>query len=149
MGIDDGIMTFFSLTGSSFVTSYELVVPLNDRIAIQWSVNGSFIVIGCRDSVIIVGRKKSKRSGSKVPPNSSGLCVRKIMHNLMDINSVSVDSQCHFIAASGRSTWIVDASDFSIVREWTPGQSAANVVTGDREHCSPSINALLACIINR
>jgi len=121
VGNKDGIITFYSLSGSTFVTSYELVLPLNDRISFQWSVNGLFIVIGCRDSVLVIGRRRTDRPGSKVPPNSSGLCVRKILHNMVDINSVSIDSQCHYVAVSGRSTWILDANDFSTVREWTGG----------------------------
>jgi WD40 repeat protein len=120
VGNETGLVTFYSLSASSFVTNYELVVTLNDRLSIDWSSNGLYVVIGTRDSLVIVGRNKKHQQGQPSPPNAFGFSVRRIFRDLRDINTVSVDFQSQYIAVSGNCTWILDAtSEFGIVREWT------------------------------
>jgi len=131
VGNADGVVTFYQLSDTTFITCYELVVPLNDRLSIQWSLNGLFVAVACRDSLLIIGRRR-ERQAKKVPPKSSGFCIRKVVRGLYDINAVSIDYQCQYIAVSGRSTWILDASkDFAIVREWTGGTCFANSFSPD------------------
>jgi WD40 repeat protein len=122
VGNENGLVTFFSLSGSTFVTSYELVVTLNAKLSIRWSLNGLFVAIGSKDSLIIVCRReKQKQHRKNLPPNASGFMVRKIVRNLHDINCVSIDTRSRYLAISGaRGTWIMKAtSEFSLVREFS------------------------------
>ena len=131
VGNQDGIVTFFSLSGSTFVTNYELFVSMNDRLSIQWSLNGLFIVIGSKDSVFIVARKRRDREG-KVPPKASGFSVRKVIQDFVDVNAVSIDAHSQYVAISGKGTRILDATtDFRVVREWKSGPCYANAWSPD------------------
>jgi WD40 repeat protein len=85
-----GIVTFFSLSGTSFITAYELVIPFENRISSHWSLNGMFVVIGSKDCVTVVGRKRNKRQGKNCPPNASGFSVKKVIRDLVECNSVSI-----------------------------------------------------------
>ena len=124
VGNDTGVVTFFSLSGSTFVTAYELVVKVSsDKLSIKWSPNGLYVVIATRDSLLVVGRKKKDRYGKAVPPKCSGFSIRKVVGDLQGCHSVSVDFQSHYVAVAGsKGTCVLDATrDFSVVREWTSG----------------------------
>jgi hypothetical protein len=64
-----------SLFGSTFVTAYELVVLLNDKLSIQWSLNGLFTVIRSKDALIIVRRKTPPKVAKGGLPSASGFSV--------------------------------------------------------------------------
>jgi WD40 repeat protein len=102
----------------------------NDRLSIQWSLNGVYIVVGSQNGVVIIGNTAIDRH--KVPPKSAGYSVRMVIRDVVDVNSVSIDFQSQYVAVSGNGTWILDAaSDFSIVREWTSGAVYANAWSPD------------------
>ena len=135
VGNKTGVVTFFALAGSTFETSYELVVTLTDRVSIKWSSNGQFVVVGSKDALIIVGRgRRSARVPlqKSCPPKASGLCIQSVFRQFGEINAVAIDSQSHYVAVSGSRTWILDATrDFSSVREWQGGQCLANAWSSD------------------
>jgi WD40 repeat protein len=118
IGNEAGVVTFFALEGSVFVTKYEMVLTSGELQSIRWSRNGQYVVIGCGDQVIIVS-KISESKMKKMPPNASGFSVRMVIRGLGKVRSVSIDSTCRYVAVGGTTTQILDAGDkFSSVREW-------------------------------
>lgn len=132
IGNQAGVVTFFSLSGTTFITAYELVIPLNNRICTQWSLNGMFVVIGSMNNLMVVGRKRNKRQGKKCPPNASGFFVKKVIRDFGETNAVSIDFQSHYVAVSGDCTRILDVrADFEVIREWANGPYFANAWSSD------------------
>jgi WD40 repeat protein len=133
VGNSNGVVTFFTLSRSTFEVSYELMVVLNDRLSIHWSLNGVFVAIGSQNALIIVGRTAESVQSQKTPPKASGFSVRKVMNNFSNINAVSIDFQSQYVAVSGNGgTWILDAAnDFKMVREWLSGPVYANAWAPD------------------
>ena len=128
VGNKSGIVTFFSLTGSTFETAYELVVLASNGISTAWSANGQFIVVGSEDVLTIVGRGPTTYAHiQQSPPKTSGFSIRKVLRDFGAINAVAVDSQSHYVAVSGKKTWILDStSNFAVVLEWGNGTCLAN-----------------------
>ncbi|GKY97526.1 hypothetical protein MPSEU_000710800 [Mayamaea pseudoterrestris] len=133
IGNDYGLVTFFSLSGSTFETAYELVVLMNDRLSIQWSSNGVYVAIASQAGVIIVGRASAEQhNASSVPPKISGFSVRKVIREIKHLNAVSIDFESQYVAVSGNGTWILDAAaDFAVVRDWSSGTIHANAWSPD------------------
>lgn len=132
VGNQSGVVTFFSLSGTTFISAYELIVTLNKSICARWSSNGTFAVLGGKDAVVIVGRKKMKRQGKKIPPKISGFSVRKVIRDFGETRAVSIDFRSQFVAVSGTCTRILDArADFNIIREWGNGPFNANAFSPD------------------
>jgi WD40 repeat protein len=132
VGNEAGVVTFFSLSGTSFITAYELVTPLNKSVCIQWSLNGLFIVVGSMSGVVIVSRRRNKRQGQNCPPNASGFSVKKVIGDIGTAHAVSIDFQSQYIAVSGDYTRILDVrDDFSVVLEWKNGPYYANAWSPD------------------
>lgn len=120
IGNEAGIVTFYSLSGTTFITAYELVVQLDTNLCTEWSRNGMFAVIGAMDNLTVVGRRRNKRQGKKCPPNASGFSIKKVLRDIGETHSVSIDWKSHYVAVSGASTVILDVrADFTIVREWS------------------------------
>ena len=118
IGNEAGVVTFFALEGSVFVTRYEMVLTSGESQSIRWSRNGQYVVIGTGDQVIIVS-KISQKKMDKMPTNASGFSVRKVIRGLGKVRSVSIDNKCRYIAVGGTTTQILDAGDkFSCIREW-------------------------------
>ena len=128
IGNESGVVTFFSLSGSTFETVYELVITLADRISVKWSANGQFVVVGSKDALTIVGRGPSSYAHiQQSPPRSSGFAIRKVIREFGEIHAISIDSQSHYVAVSGSQTWILDSTaNFAPVREWKDGVCLAN-----------------------
>ena len=132
IGNKTGVVTFYSLSGTTFITAYELVIPVDDRLSIQWSMNGVFVVIGSANNLMIIGRKRNKRQARTCPPNASGFSVKKNIRDFGDTNAVSIDFRSQYIAVSGYCTRILDVrADFSLVREWGNGPYYANAWSPD------------------
>jgi WD40 repeat protein len=132
IGNQAGVVTFFALSGTSFITAYELVVTLNKSICARWSLNGTYAVLGAKDAVIVIGRKKGKRQGKKIPPNLSGFSVKKVIREYGETNAVSIDFRSQYVAISGNSTRILDArADFALVGELSNGPIYANAWSPD------------------
>jgi WD40 repeat protein len=116
VGNRQGVITFFKLQGSAFVTAYEVVVTVGKTLCMKWSPNGKFIVIGSGDALIIVG--KTQPSPSR-PAHASGYSILNLMRGLGEINSVSIDFRSKYIAASGAQSRVFDASsNYRCVREF-------------------------------
>lgn len=127
VGNQAGIITFYSLTGTSFITAYELVIPFEKRINCHWSLNGMFVVVGSKDCVTVIGRKRNKRQVKNCPPNASGFSVKKVIRDLCEVKSVSIDCHSHYVAISGITATILDVrSDFERIIEWKNGPYYAN-----------------------
>lgn len=127
-----GVVTFFSLSGSTFVTAYELVVASTDRVSIKWSVSGLFVVIGSKDALVVVGHSSNKEQNENVPPSASGFSIRKVVRDLGEINAVSIDPHSHYVAISGERTLILDSTiGFKVVREWKSGPCQTNAWSPD------------------
>jgi WD40 repeat protein len=132
IGNEAGVVTFYSLSGTTFITAYELIIPMNNNICIQWSLNGMFVVVGSASSLMVVGRKRNKRQGKKCPPNASGFSIKKVISDFGPTYAVSVDFQSQYVAVSGDCTRILDVrADFANVREWTSGPYYANAWSPD------------------
>jgi hypothetical protein len=133
IGNKSGVVTFFSLAGSTFVTAYELVVVLNDKLSIHWSLNGLFTVIGSNDALIIVRRKVPPKDAAKGSlPSASGFSVRKVIRELGIIRGVSIDPHSQYVAVSGSHTQILDAhAGFAKVQEFKDGPCLANAWSPD------------------
>jgi WD40 repeat protein len=132
IGNKAGVVTFYSLTGTTFITAYELIIPSQNGLCTQWSYNGMFIVIGTASTLMIIGRKRNKRQGKKCPPNASGFSVKKVVRDFGPTNAVAIDFQSQFVAVSGDSTRILDVrADFEPIREWTHGPYYANAWSPD------------------
>lgn len=123
IGNQSGVVTFFSLAGSTFVTVYELFVALNDKLSIHWSLHGLFVVIGSKDALLIVGQRRADKNGEAIPPSASGFSVRKVIRGLGEIRDVSIDPHSQHVAVSGDShTLILDAhAGFSKVQGFKNG----------------------------
>lgn len=118
IGNEAGVVSFFSLEGSVFVTSYEMVLMSGESQSIRWSCNGQYVVIGTADQVIIVSKIGDKKM-AKMPTNASPFSIRKVIRGLGKIRSISIDDTCRYIAVGGTTTQILDAADqFTSVREW-------------------------------
>lgn len=132
IGNQAGVVTFFALSGTTFITAYELIITLNTSICMRWSLNGTFAIIGGKDALIIVGRKKKKRQSKKAPPNLSQFSIRKVIREFGETNAVSIDHRSQYVAVSGSSTRILDAhADFVKIREWDNGPYYANAWSPD------------------
>jgi WD40 repeat protein len=118
IGNEAGVVSFFCLEGSVFVTTYEMVLTSGESQSIRWSRDGQYVVIGTGDQVIIVS-KISDQKMEKMPPGASGFSVRKVIRGLGKVRSISIDDTCRYVAVGGTTTRILDAADqFSSVREW-------------------------------
>ena len=140
IGNTTGVVTFFSLSGSTFESTYEIVVILHDRLSIDWSLNGLFAVIGSKDALIIVGLNTRAPSyqrwrkhvastngpARRAPPNASVFSIQRVIRNIGETNCVSIDSRSRFVAVAGDRTRIFDATeDFAMVKSWKTGVTYA------------------------
>src|SRR5688500_6463648 len=108
VGNASGVITYFTLSGTTLETAYELVVVMNDRLSIQWSLNDVYIVIGSEDGVIIVSRDLcDERTERSIPHRTSRFSIEKIIRDISALNDVSIDFESQYVAASGSGTWIL------------------------------------------
>jgi WD40 repeat protein len=122
IGNEAGVITFYALSGTTFVTKYELVLSKSSHLSIEWSPNGAFILIGTCDALIVVDRNLGDRTQlpSNIPPGSSGFSIRKVIRDYGAVHTVSIDLLSQYIAISSDKTRILDAADeFRLVREWS------------------------------
>lgn len=133
IGNESGVITFFSLAGSTFETVYELVITVGSKVCTSWSSNAQFVVVGSKDCLTIIGRSRyDYQPDDNIPPGTSGFCIQKIMREFGEIHAVSIDSHSQFIAVSGARTWILDsAANFAAVREWNNGVCLDNAWSPD------------------
>lgn len=110
IGNELGVITFYTLQGSTFVTAYEMVVTMRDSLCIKWSPNSKFVAIGYYDSILIVGKNTPSEVKSNRPANSSGFTIQRVIRGLGGINSISIDFRSRYIAAAGTQTRILDTT---------------------------------------
>lgn len=127
IGNEAGVVTFFSLSGSTFETAYELFVSLNERISIDWSPDGLFALIGSKDVLIMVRpnskdpNKKSNRPKNQCRPLTS-FSVQQVIRGMGETNCVSIDCRSQYVAAGGDRTRVFDATkDYREVKSWMTG----------------------------
>ena len=125
VGNEDGIVTFFSLSKSSFQVSYELVVVLNDRLSIDWSPDGHFSAIGSKDAIVIVQSNKAGNNGRRLK-SPFGYSVQRVLRDIGITNCVSIDSNSRYMAVAGDRTRIFDSTrGFLQVKHWKTGSTFA------------------------
>ena len=118
VGNEAGVVTIFKLSGTTFITAYELVLDCNGSLCINWSLNGAFVALAAGDKAVIVSRAISGEIGGNAPPNASGFAVANVIRDNGAINTVSIDPQSRYVAVSGSKTRIFDATlNFKCVQE--------------------------------
>jgi WD40 repeat protein len=135
IGNEAGIVTIFKLSGTTFITNYELVLDCDGSISIQWSLNGAFLAIAAGNKLVIIAQTRPTAEPSNAPPNMSGFYVAKVVRDLGKVHTVAIDPTSRYVAVSGAKTRILDAtSNFKKVKEfeiagttransWSPGAS--------------------------
>ena len=132
VGNNVGIVTFYKSSGRSFVTTYELVLTDGAAQSINWSPNGSYIVIGSGSILMVVTKTTPINRNAKFPPKTSGFGVRKVIRDMERVTSISIHSNSRFVAVSGSSTRILDAGiDFKCVKRWDQREVLANAFSSD------------------
>lgn len=108
IGNEMGVVTIFELTSTTFASAYEMVVDCDGSLSIEWSKNGAYLAISATNKVVIVARKETMaRAG---PPNASGFFVATVVRDLGAVYDVTVDPTSRFVAASGSTTRVLDAT---------------------------------------
>jgi WD40 repeat protein len=117
---ETGIVTLFTLSETTFICAYEMVIDCTGSLAMEWSRNGAYIAVAAGNKVVIVARTETLRGSA--PPNTSGFFVAKVIKDLGAVNDVSIDPTSRFVAASGTKTRIMDAtSNFKTVLQMENG----------------------------
>ena len=144
IGNEAGIITIFKLSGTTFITTYELVLDCDGSLKLQWSLNGAFLAIVGGNKLVIVARTKSQAIPKSAPPNVSGFFVAKVIRDLGKVHAVALDPQSHFVSVCGTKTRILDATaNFKCVREmensgitlassWSPDGSWLAIIGRDQ-----------------
>jgi len=121
VGNEAGVVTFYNLAGSTFVTAYEMVLTGNSSQSIEWSPEGGCVLIGSGKTLTIVGKTRNN-DRKNAPPSSSGFSVCKVIRNEQDIHSISIHPESKYVAVGcSETTLILDAIDFSHITEMETG----------------------------
>jgi WD40 repeat protein len=128
IGNEAGILTIFKLSGTIFITNYDLVLDCDGSVSIQWSLNGAFLAIAAGNKLLIIAQTRPTTEPSNDPPNASGFYVAKVVRDLGKVHTVAIDPTSHHVAVSGAKTTILDAtSNFERVKEFeNAGMTRAN-----------------------
>ncbi|KAL3903629.1 MAG: hypothetical protein SGILL_010374, partial [Bacillariaceae sp.] len=120
VGNEMGIVTIFKLSDTTFISVYEMVVDCEGSLSIEWSQNGAYIAIAAGNKVVIVARTETLPGSA--PPNTSGFFVATVIRDLGEVRDVSIEPTSRFLAVSGTSTRVLDAtSGFKTVLEMENG----------------------------
>jgi WD40 repeat protein len=120
IGNEMGVVSIFELSDTTFVSVYEMVVDCSGSLSIEWSPNGSFLVIAAGNKVIVIGRLETLSESS--PRNTSGFFVAKVIRDMGPVNDVSIDPTSRFLAVSGIKTRVLHAtSNFKNVLQMENG----------------------------
>lgn len=137
IGNEDGVVTLFSLSKSSFEVVYELAVTLNDRLSTCWSRNGVFAVVGSKDALLILGRRhrESYSPDQRHAVGTEGYSIQKVIRSIGATNTVSIDYSSKYVAIGGDKGVVVlnSTADFVPVIEWTTGATIAVEFSPDRQ----------------
>jgi WD40 repeat protein len=132
IGNEAGIVTIFKLSGTTFITTYELVLDGDGSLSIAWSKNGTYIAVVAGRKVVIIA-KSSAPSGS-LPPNSSGFRVSQVIRHAEMVHDVALSPDSRYAAVSGfKKTRFLDAaSNFKCILEIAnEGTSISNAWSPD------------------
>eukprot|EP00536_Pseudo-nitzschia_multiseries_P001827 jgi/Psemu1/182088/e_gw1.23.148.1 len=120
IGNEMGVVGIFLLSGTTFISVYEMVVDLSGSLSIEWSPNGSYVAIAAGNKVVVVARTEALPGSA--PPNTSGFFVSKVVRDLGLVRDVSIDPTSRFLAVSGSNTRVLHAtSNFKNVLEMENG----------------------------
>lgn len=123
VGNEAGVVSFYRSNELSFVTTYEIFLSQGASVAIVWSPNGSYVMVGTSNTLSIIGQANSVLKGDKLPPSSSGLGIRKVIRDLETMSTISIHGGSRFVALVGESISILDAAnDFNCVKRWDDHQ---------------------------
>jgi len=126
VGNEAGIVTIFKLSGTSFITIYELVLDGDGSLSIKWSTKGTFLAIVAGKKVVIV--TKSSLVSEKSPPNTSGFHVSQVIRHSESVQDVALSPNGRYMAVSGiRKTRFLDVgASFKSIREVASEGTAAS-----------------------
>jgi WD40 repeat protein len=120
IGNEMGVVTIFRLSDTTFTSVYEMVVDCSGSLSIEWSPNGSFVVIAAGNKVVVIAR--SETLPGSAPPNTSGFFVANVVRDMGPVIDVSIDPTSRFLAVSGTKTRVLHAtSNFKNVLEMENG----------------------------
>jgi WD40 repeat protein len=116
IGNEAGIVTIFKLSGTSFITMYELVLDGDGSLSIEWSKKGTFLVVVAGSKVVVI--TKSNRAGNS-PPNTSGFHISQVIRLAEQVHDVALSPNSRYVAVSGlKKTHFLDATaNFKSIRE--------------------------------
>jgi WD40 repeat protein len=120
IGNEAGIVTIFRLSGTTFISAYELVLDCKGSLSMHWCLSGAFLYIVSGDKLVVIGqvRTETQQCGTS-PPNKSGFFVARVVRDLGTIHAVALHPQSCLIAVCGTSSRILDASaNFTCVKEF-------------------------------
>ena len=127
IGNEAGIVTIFKLSGTTFITAYELVVECDGALSIEWSLSGEFLCVASGSKLVVIAKTRERAMLGTSPPNASGFSVARVVKDLGKVNAVCISPYSRFIAVCGDCTRILDAtSNFACVGEYNlPGKTMA------------------------
>jgi WD40 repeat protein len=117
IGNEAGIVTIFKLSGTTFITTYELVLDGDGSLSIEWSKKGTFLAVVAGSKVVII-TKSSALLGTS-PPNSSGFHISQVIRHSELVHDVALSPNSRYVAVSGlKKTKFLDAAaNFKCIRE--------------------------------
>lgn len=120
VGNEAGVVSFYRSDESSFVTAYEIVLAEGCSQSIVWSPNNSYVMVGSGGSLAIIGKAEVAASrGRLVPPQTSGLGIRKVLRDVGKVNSIAIHIASRYAAVVGDAISILDAAnDFNFITRW-------------------------------
>ena len=127
IGNEAGIVTIFKLSGTTFITAYELVLDCDGALSIHWSLSGEYLCVASGSKLVVIAKTRESSMLTTSPPNASGFSVARVVRDLGKVNVVCISPRSRFIAVCGSSTRILDATaNFMCVRDYNlPGQAMA------------------------
>lgn len=99
IGNEAGIITIFKLSGTTFVTMYELVLDGDGSLSIDWSKDGSYIAVVAGSKVVVIA--KSSGLSRSAPPNTSGFYVAQVVRDFELVHDVASSPNSRYVAISG------------------------------------------------
>lgn len=117
IGNEAGVITIFKLSGTTFITTYELVLDGDGSLSIEWSMNGAYLAVVAGSKVVVIA-KSSSLPGS-APPNASGFHVAQVIRDFGLVQDVAISPKSRYLAISGSGkTRFLDAtSNFKCILE--------------------------------
>jgi WD40 repeat protein len=107
VGNEQGLVTFFDVSTSEFVTLYETVVGIGSEMNIEWSPDGNNIAIACGRSFVLLDTLYRGKEGIH-PLSNARFLVRKILHSGTSFTTLAFSPNSQFLAVSSDQMTVLD-----------------------------------------